>query len=50
MRSLILFAAILVVSCTTVTVQTSTGQGQVSHEDDKGVVIKPSKSTTEEKK
>jgi len=42
MRSLIVFAVILIVAaCAVVTVQTSTGQGAISHEADKGVVIKP---------
>jgi hypothetical protein len=47
-RSLIAFVLLLLAACTTITVQTSTGQGVVSHEADKGIIIKPTK--TEETK
>jgi len=41
MRSLAVVIILLVAACAVVTVQTSTGQGAISHEADKGVVIKP---------
>ena len=46
--ALIVFTLILLGGCATVTVLTGVGNGVVSEEADKGVVIKPKKSTGSE--